>query len=246
MSNAVKYNRDGGSVTVEAEIAEPKFLRVIVTDTGPGIPAQKQSGLFEPFNRLGREAGDIEGTGIGLTITSQIVELLGGQIDFQSQEGVGSSFWIDIPIAEDLQTGLGEAQISAPVEAEPGPENSSGTVLYVEDNQANLELMKTIIERIPDVELIAVDNAENAIGIARDRIPDLILMDINLPGMNGIEALQALCADHKTKTIPVLALTAAAMPAEIELGKNAGFEEYLTKPIDVPQMLATISAYLGA
>jgi hypothetical protein len=130
-------------------------LRVIVTDSGAGIPAEKQSGLFEPFNRLGREAGDIEGTGIGLTITSQIVAFLGGRFDFESQDGVGSSFWIDIPIADDQQTGPGAAEISALAEAGAGVEKSSGTILYVEDNQANLELMKTIIERIPDVEMIA-------------------------------------------------------------------------------------------
>ena len=112
----------------------------------------------------------------------------------------------------------------------------------MEDNRANLELMKTSIERIPDVEMIAASNAENAIGMARDRVPDLILMDINLPGMDGIEALQALRADQKTKQIPVLAPTAAAMSAEIEKGQNAGFEEYLTKPINVPNVLAAISA----
>ena len=244
MSNAVKYNRDGGSVTVRSEIADPEFLRVTVT--GHGIPAEKQGGLFEPFNRLGREAGDIEGTGIGLTITSQIVELLGGRIGFESQEGVGSSFWIDIPIAEDQAPVLGAAEEPGLATVGPSVGKSSGTILYVEDNPANLELMKTIIERIPDVEMIAAGDAENAIGIARDQVPDLILMDINLPGMNGIEALHALRADQKTKRIPVLALTAAAMPGEIEKGKNAGFEEYLTKPIDVTHVLATISAYLDA
>ncbi len=245
-SNAIKYNRVGGKVSITTEILETGFLRVSVTDTGFGIPEHQRKNLFEPFNRLGRENGDIEGTGIGLTITREIVDKLGGKLDFESEEGVGSTFSIELPISESQS--LPDVKINGNdfemMIAKAG--KMSGKLLCVEDNPANLRLIKDVVERIPDVTLVSANNAEMGLKMARDLHPDLILMDINLPGMDGITALRKLRQDKETKNIPVIAISAAAMPHEIELGNEAGFENYITKPINIPEMLESICSNLKA
>lgn len=251
LSNAVKYNRTGGEVAVALELAGNNHLRISVTDTGLGIPVYKQKKLFEPFNRLGREAGDIEGTGIGLTITKQIVELMHGNIGFESEDGKGSTFWIEISVDGDTPDGTDE--LATPNISEHGViadsnneiMNSSGVILYIEDNPANLQLMEAIIKRVSNIAMRTAHNAELGLVLARDIHPDLILMDINLPGIDGITALKMLREDDGTKDIPVIAISAAAMPHEIEHGKAAGFEDYLTKPIKVPIVLDAITKFIG-
>jgi hypothetical protein len=245
LSNAVKYNRGGGRVTVSLGEPENNFQRISVSDTGLGIPSNSQNELFEPFNRLGRETGEIEGTGIGLTITKQLVELMGGKIGFESEENVGSTFWIELPVSD------GRALEGEPFDDETIGEiqahssRSGGIILYIEDNPANLRLMEAVIERLPNLTMMSAPNAEFGLSLARDVLPDVILMDINLPGMDGVSALKKLRQADRTKSIPVIAISAAAMPHEIERGKAAGFEDYITKPIKVPEVLKAISANLN-
>jgi PAS domain S-box-containing protein len=245
LSNAVKYNRVGGSVIVASEYLDKEYLRISVTDTGLGISEHQQAGLFEPFNRLGREAGDVEGTGIGLTITKQITELIGGNIGFESEEGIGSTFWVEIPISEEKPVDIDGTAIAVSASGVAKGGDFAGIILYIEDNPANLQLMEAIIERLPDLTMQSAASAELGIIMARDILPDLILMDINLPGIDGIAALEKLRNDAQTKNIPVIAISAAAMPNEIERGRAAGFEEYITKPIKVPEVLRVISEHIN-
>lgn len=241
LSNAIKYNREGGRVTIALSLVENDYLRISITDTGFGIPEKSLSGIFEPFDRLGRETGEIEGTGIGLTITRQIVELLEGKIDLESEVDIGSTFWVELPLSneqtasESLQETTVEVQT---VSKEAG--TSSGVILYIEDNPANLRLMEAIINRLPNLTMKSTHTAELGLEMARDIKPDIILMDINLPGMDGIAALKKLRAHEQTKNIPVIAISAAAMPKEIKRGQDAGFEKYITKPIKVPEVLQAI------
>ena len=246
LSNAIKYNRPGGSVTITSGLVSEGFQRISIIDTGKGIPQKKRSGLFEPFDRLGLEAGEIEGTGIGLTITKQLIDLLGGSLGYTSEENVGSNFWIELPLSED-QSSLKQNETEKTVSAETVKvgDNQSRTVLYIEDNQVNMVLMKEIVGRHSNLTMLTAPDAETGLDVAKNQIPDLILMDINLPGMDGIEALAKLRLEDKTKKIPVIALSAAAMPHEIKRGKEAGFEEYITKPINVAEILAAFNTHIG-
>ncbi|MBT4590002.1 MAG: response regulator [Rhodospirillaceae bacterium] len=245
LSNAVKYNREGGKIIIASEHMEKDRLRISVSDTGLGIPKAKQKRLFEPFNRLGRESGEIEGTGIGLTITKQITELMGGQIGFESEENIGSTFWVEIPISNDQKIEAGHADNDS-FEADSESKNVLNTaevILYIEDNPANIRLMEAIVERLPSTTLKSAHTAELGLDLARELVPDLIFMDINLPAMNGIEAVAELRKIEETKDIPVIAISAAAMPKDIERGKEAGFKKYITKPIKVPEILEAINEY---
>ncbi|NQV56805.1 MAG: response regulator, partial [Rhodospirillales bacterium] len=245
LSNAIKYNRRAGSVTITSELAGDGFQRFSVVDTGKGIAKDKQGRLFEPFNRLGLEAGEIEGTGIGLTITKKIMNLLGGRIGYESEENVGSTFWVEFPISEDQSLTHGDAiEAIGSVEIGEIPDNQCRTLLYIEDNSPNLSLMKEVIGNIPNLTMLSAPDAEAGLDIAKSQMPDLILMDINLPGIDGVEALEKLRSNKKTKIIPVIAITAAAMTHEIERGHQAGFEEYITKPFKIPEVLATVEKYL--
>ena len=245
LSNAVKYNRAHGTVTLSCQSLPGEMLRISVADTGGGIPAEQQDDLFKPFERLGREAGEIEGTGIGLTITKQIIELLGGQVGYASEEGQGSTFWVDVPVSRKQ----GRAQQKAEAEAAQQAERQNDhdpvrTVLYVEDNPDNLLLMEEMIGQIANTKLLTAYNAELGLDLAKSEMPDLILMDINLPGMSGIEALKRLQGIKETKDIPVIAVTADVMPKDVVAGLKAGFRDYITKPIDVPKFMRTIEETL--
>jgi PAS domain S-box-containing protein len=244
VSNAVKYNRDGGAVTVEVEETDDGMVRLSVVDTGPGIPVEKQDQLFEPFNRLGAKDSKIEGTGIGLTITKQLVELMNGRIGFESSLGKGSVFWIELPLAADEKPKRGAAKLAKVSGSGNAPKGVSDehVVLYVEDDPASVKLMETIVGRLTNLVLISTDNAEAALLLAETRRPDIILMDIDLPGMNGIEAIEHLRANDKTRDIPVIALSADAMPEQINKAMEAGFLRYLTKPIKVDKLLDAIDA----
>jgi len=243
MSNAVKYNRDGGRVDVEGSETPDGMVRISVTDSGEGIPLRKYKELFEPFSRLGAEAGDIEGTGIGLTVTKQLAEAMEGRIGFKSEVGKGSTFWVDLPITRDATE---EVPATPEPEAATGAETLiTGTILYIEDNPANLELMEMIVKRFAGLDLISANTAEEGLELARCKAPGLVVMDINLPGMDGFEALRCLRDYDQTRHIPVVALSASAMAGDIERGQAAGFSRYLTKPVKVDELVATIREVLG-
>lgn len=246
LSNAVKYNRAGGSVQLEVRAAGQDWLRLSVSDTGQGIAPELQAKLFEPFNRLGAENSQIEGTGIGLTITRRIVELMGGRVGVESTVGVGSRFWIDLP-QEAMQTWrlLPSVNGAPAAEGAETEEVADRTVLYVEDNPANLKLVAQLLARRRHLRLLTAHAPALGVELARSNRPDLILLDINMPGMDGYQLLQVLKTDPLTRSIPVVALTANAMPRDIERGMAAGFSDYLTKPIDVTLFFATIDNVLA-
>jgi PAS domain S-box-containing protein len=246
LSNAIKYNRDKGSVRIEVQLEGSDRLRIRVTDSGPGIPAARLTELFQPFNRLVAEYSDIEGTGIGLTITRRIVELMGGSVDVESEIGVGSTFWIELPLESEpapVRTHTG-----APVDGTvplPHIEAAQHTVLYIEDNPANIKLVAQILGRRPHIHLLTAHTPELGIELALARRPELILLDINLPGMDGYQVLDIFKADARLKGIPVVAITANAMSRDIERGKAAGFVDYLTKPLNVRHFHQVVDACLG-
>ena len=240
LTNAVKYNREGGSVSLACREVHGGMLRLSVIDNGLGIAAELQDKLFMPFERLGHELGQIEGAGIGLSITQQIVEKLGGHIGFESEQGRGSHFWVDIPLSSKLVEQDGEAVHAAPDAAD----TASHTLLYIEDNPDNLHLVEAIIDQYKSLHLLSAPNALIGFDIATSTKPDLILMDINLPGMNGLQAMKRLRSTEETRLIPVIALTSNSMPQDIEAGLRAGFDGYLTKPIKVSELMQTIEQTL--
>jgi len=243
LSNAVKYNKPGGKIRLSASTSVSGRCRISVSDTGPGIPVEKQDQLFQPFSRLGAENTDIEGTGIGLSISTRLVELMNGDIGFENNVEEGATFWFELPIADadSLLDSEADASMVFSGKAENG---AQAKLLYVEDNPANLKLMKQIIRRQENVEMISAHTAELGIGLAQTERPDLIILDINLPGMDGFEALGHLKSNSETKNIPVIALSADAMPLQVQRGMDAGFIEYLTKPIDIDRFQTTLSRLL--
>jgi CheY-like chemotaxis protein len=219
-------------------------IRVSVMDTGAGLHPDQVAQLFQPFNRLGREAGSEEGTGIGLVVAKRLIELMGGVLDMESTVGAGSLFWFElISVAEPSRT-LEEIDVAALAQPHVPRESRPHTLLYVEDNPSNMILVKQIIARHPDISLLAALDGYGGIEIARASQPDVILMDINMPGMNGYEALALLRSDPSTAHIPVIALTANAMPVDIRRGLNAGFFRYITKPIMVNELMEALNVAL--
>jgi PAS domain S-box-containing protein len=246
LSNAIKYNRERGSVEVNHVITTNGQIRVSIRDTGAGLSPELQAQLFQPFNRLGQEGAGQEGTGIGLVVAKQLVELLGGTIGMQSQVGVGSTFWIDLLPASSPQPVIDPGDTVHDIPPADATGTRIRTLLYVEDNPANLKLVEQIIARRRDLELISATTGQLGIELARSRIPDVILMDINLPDISGIEALQILRLDTATANIPVIAISANAMRHDIRRGMQAGFFQYLTKPIRIDEFTATLNAALAS
>ncbi len=238
LSNAIKYNRIGGSVEVTGAAITEEIIHINVRDTGEGLSPEKLAQLFEPFNRLGQEAGTEEGTGIGLVVSKRLVELMGGEIGAQSTAGSGSVFWIELHLAPEPQFASDSDQALPLVQIKHG--SVLRTLLYVEDNRANMKLVEKLIERRPDMRLLGAEDGIRGITLARIHQPDVILMDINLPGISGIQALKILREDPVTAHIPVLALSANAMPRDIEKGLAAGFFRYLTKPIKVNEFMEAL------
>ena len=244
LSNAIKYNHARGTVIVECAMSFPERIRISVKDTGPGLSADKLTQLFQPFNRLGQEAGGEEGTGIGLVMTKRLVELMGGVIGAQSAIGVGSEFWVELLLAAERELALGTTGTAALQPAQLKNEAALRTLLYVEDNPANLKLVAQLIARRPNMCLLSAADAVRGIELARDRQPAVILMDINLPGISGIEALKILRENPLTQHIPVIAISANAMPHDIHKGLEAGFFRYLTKPIKVVEFMDVVDLAL--
>lgn len=239
LSNAIKYNRPGGAVTLACKTLGDT-VRISVADSGPGIPEHKQIHLFNAFDRMGKESGTVEGTGIGLVISKRLVEAMGGNIGFKSATGLGSTFWVDLPLSESDVPARPELPTASIAPETNTLQSARHKVLYVEDNATSLRLMQKIIERWPEMELLGAPTAEHGIEQARRELPALILMDINLPGMDGYEALAVLKADPLTAHIPVIALTANAMKNEKDKALTAGFSAFVTKPIDLASLYDTL------
>jgi PAS domain S-box-containing protein len=237
LSNAIKYNRPGGRVDIECRQLADERLQLRVTDTGPGLSTAQISKLFRPFERLGAEFGAVDGAGIGLALSKQLSELMGGELGVESTPGQGSTFWIELP-----QLKLASKTAAAPPTSEQG---AKLRVLYVEDNPANLRVVEAMLRRQPWLQLLSATTGEDGLELARRVKPDVVMLDIQLPGISGYEVLAALQDDPGTRGIPVIALSADAMPLDIETGLKAGFRRYLTKPVKTSELLEAIAAAMG-
>ena len=258
LSNAIKYNRPGGTVRVSCAARPLGRLRISFEDSGKGIAVDQLGRLFQPFERLGQEAGLIEGTGIGLVVSKRLVELMGGQIGAQSTVGLGSVFWVDLVATLAWPLALDEAGAPGAPGA-PGALDGSGlreapsppatrlfTVLCIEDDPANQLLMRRMLARRTDLHLLLAANGSQGVELARASRPDVVLMDINMPGMSGLEAMKLLADDAATAHIPVIAVSANAMPRDVEKGVQAGFFRYLTKPLKIDRFMEALDAALDS
>ena len=243
LSNAIKYNREHGTIAVECTASTPERIRIRIKDSGEGLPPQKLMQLFQPFNRLGQETGAEEGTGIGLVVTKQLVELMGGTIGVESTVGVGSEFWIEL-IQDVTPQFTAGSSMSTELAPQARANAALRTLLYVEDNPANLMLVEQIIEGLPHLRMLSAHDGNLGITVARTHLPDVILLDINLPGISGFQVLKILREDPLTAHIPVLAISANAMPRDVEKGMEAGFFRYLTKPIKVNEFMEALDMAL--
>lgn len=248
LTNAIKYNRVGGTVNVDCRLTETGSVRIHVKDNGLGLRADQVANLFQTFNRLGQETSNTEGSGIGLVVTKQLVELMGGTVGVHSTQGVGSDFWLAFDIVNPMQSD-GEVLVSDDLHKVKSVGNLADgemrTILYVEDNAANLLLIEGLVFQRNDLVLITATDAFAGIELARSKQPDLILLDINLPGMNGYDALQILQQDSRTAHIIVLGISASAMPSDVEKGQAAGFFRYVTKPIKLEEFSQILNLALN-
>jgi CheY-like chemotaxis protein len=226
---------------VTYRINAENHLRVSVRDTGAGLSAEKIAQLFQPFNRLGQEGSTVQGTGIGLIVSKRLIEMMGGRIGVESIVGVGSEFWFELPLAITSQPATTDNERPAPVQdaAQPSAEMPvrlnvvRKTVLYIEDNPANMLLVEQLFERRPELYLLKAENGADGIAMAIAHQPQVILLDINLPGISGTQVLKSLQLDKATAHIPVLAVSANAMTGDLERGLAEGFFRYVTKPIQI-------------
>ncbi|TAL89576.1 MAG: PAS domain-containing sensor histidine kinase [Rhodanobacter sp.] len=244
LSNAIKYNSKRGTVEVDCTDSGSGRIRVSIRDIGGGLGAEQLAQLFQPFNRLGQEAGGEEGTGIGLVVAKRLVELMGGIIGVESTVGTGSVFWFELLAVVEPQLCMEGGNPTALAQSHAARAERLHTVLYVEDNPANMTLVGQVIARAPDIRLLAAVNGTSGIEMARGYRPDVILVDINLPDISGFEVKKRLSSDPATADIPLIAISANAMPLDIERGLKAGFFRYLTKPIKVPEFMEAMNAAL--
>ena len=245
LSNAIKYNRSGGTVVVDCDLPLPDRLRISVRDTGAGLSPELLAQLFQAFNRLGKEATGEEGTGIGLVVSKRLVELMEGSIGAHSTVGTGSVFWIELGAAADPHIDFIHSVSTTLAAHAGGTGTRTRLLLYIEDNPANLKLIEQLIARRSDLRLLTAQNGTDGISLALGYLPDVILMDINLPGISGIDAMKIIRLDPKTAHIPIVALSANAIPRDIEKGLEAGFFRYLTKPIKVNEFMETLNETLA-
>ena len=236
ISNAVKYNRASGRVTLQAA-ADDTCVRIEVTDQGGGLDEQQLASLFQPFNRLGAERSEVEGTGLGLTIARALAEHMGGSIEVRSVVGTGSCFVLELPRADSGTTAILESAATAACPAIP---IGIRRILYVEDNPVNVLVMKSIFKLRPQFELAIATRATEALEIMRDEEPQLLLLDMQLPDASGSELLAAIRAERKWHDIPAIAISADAMPDDIRRALNDGFDEYWTKPLDIDRVLRVL------
>jgi PAS domain S-box-containing protein len=245
LSNAVKYNRLGGTVSIHCStLKDEKRLRIDVADEGRGLTQGEIGQLFQPFSRLGKDAEKEEGAGIGLVVCKRLIELMDGSIGVKSIPGKGSIFWIELDAAQARQSSEPTVapRATLPIDGQAG--RDFYTLLYVEDNLANLMLIEAIVARRPNIRLLSAPDGMRGMEMAREFIPDIILMDIDLPDMSGFEVLKMLESDLKTRAIPVIALSADAMQRDIDTGLQAGFLRYLTKPINIDEFMMTLDENL--
>jgi CheY-like chemotaxis protein len=244
LNNAIKYNRPEGSVVVEYTLSPPNSIRIGVRDTGEGLAPEQLAQLFQPFNRLGKEASAEEGTGIGLVVTRRLIELMGGTIGADSTVGVGSVFWFELSLTSAPLPAVLETEHVTLMPSQVTDGTPLRTLLYVEDNPANLELIEQLIARRPDLRLLSAGDGNLGLEFARVYLPEVILMDINLPGMSGLDAMKILRADPLTAHIPIIAISANALPHDVEKAIKAGFFKYITKPIKVIEFMEALDATL--
>lgn len=244
LANAVQYNCSQGKVEVKCSESPPGRILVTVRDTGPGLTPEELSQLFQPLNHHLLETGGEEGAGIGLLVARRLVEQMGGIIGVESTVGVGSVFWFELAAAHETDSSRDERSPAVPAEPQLHRKVRLHNLLYVEDNPANLKLVEQIIDRHPDIHLLTALDGKSGIEIAQAARPDVILMDVNLPGISGIETMKILRSDPATAHIPVIALSANAMPRDIDKGLKAGFFRYITKPIKVNEFMETLDVVL--
>ncbi len=249
ISNGVKYNRPGGEVIINLflrQTSQGHFLRIEVRDSGLGIALHKQAEMFQPFNRLGAECSGIEGSGVGLVITKRLIEMMAGQISFASVENEGSTFLLDMPLVQEWSLPSRETGIIPPPErAQTLSVIGHYRILYIEDNPSNIRLMQQLFVRFKTLTLLVEEESFKGLYQARTTLPDVIILDINLPGLDGFDVLKVLQQDAATRDIPVLGLSANAMPRDIERGLDAGFNEYLTKPVELDRLIAALNKLLN-
>jgi len=245
LSNAIKYNLRAGQVQVTCT-ADADHVRIAIADTGPGLDAAQRARLFQAFERLDAGRTPVEGAGLGLVLSKRLVDAMHGEIGLDSEVGVGSTFWIRLPRAAEpaLAAGPAPAAIAA-VPAAPPPV-AMRTVLYIEDNPVNVLLMEAMLAHVPGLRVVSAPLPGLGLQLARDERPDLVLLDIQLPGMDGYEVLRRLRAEPASRTLPVIAVSANAMPSDIDRGVAAGFADYLTKPLDMSRLIASVEAALPA
>ncbi|NOR42278.1 MAG: response regulator [Gammaproteobacteria bacterium] len=237
LSNAVKYNRQQGSVTVSYEFKNDKRLRINVIDTGKGISAKQQKQLFMPFERMDAGFGDVKGTGIGLTIAQQLIEMMGGAVGVKSTKGEGSNFWIELVLNDEQKAALPEL---APTRHTDRHEQQSKRIVYVEDEPINAHLMSEIIKKLTNHHLVIAKTGSEGLKLILEELPDLVLLDIGLPDMDGYKILEQMRAHPQAKKIPAIAVTARAMMDDVERGERAGFDDYIVKPVMAAELLKSI------
>jgi signal transduction histidine kinase/CheY-like chemotaxis protein len=241
LSNAVKYNADGGRVHIASRLVRPDCVEIAVTDTGMGMTPSQMEELFRPFNRLGRERSTTQGTGIGLVISRRLAELMGGSIGVKSFPGEGSSFTLRLPRAIDPDTVRSDLDA---LDSEPA-EYHRRIVHYVEDNETNVEVMRGILAQRAQVQMEVSVTGLDGLASVRARRPHLILLDMHLPDISGLELLRHFKSDPDTASIPVIVVSADALGPQIDAALAAGANRYLTKPVDVSELLAAIDDLLA-
>jgi CheY-like chemotaxis protein len=244
LSNAIKYNREGGDVKVSLQPAAGRLL-VLVTDTGNGIPEDKQRLLFIPFERLGAEQSDVEGTGLGLALSKLLIEAMDGTLGVESEPWIGATFIVNLALAEAPAAAPPTQGASPEAVAANGSRGPTRTILYIEDNPSNLNLVEEVLATLPGVRLLSAMNGSLGVELAQQHQPDLVLLDLHLPGIAGEEVLARLRADPRTQGIPVVVVSADATERSFRKLLEAGASEYLTKPLDIDRFRAVVDATLS-